>query len=173
MFCLLFTVLQHQWSGNWLQKGTSERELLNFALLQASWSLWCVVAIDFSCILLSLVSFASHLMLFFFLIVCLNAKVLGLISKEADGEPFDYGLAYVVALVVGCLLQMDNDCDLQVSVGTITVNLRCPGVYADGGALYYMSSRWPFHWTLFVSSRLGKFWITTMCMRSSLTVLWF
>ena len=49
-----------------------------------------------------------------------------MIPKEADGEHFDDALANVVALVVGCLLQMDNDSDLEVIANIITLNLCCP-----------------------------------------------
>ncbi|XP_022745340.1 E3 SUMO-protein ligase SIZ1-like isoform X2 [Durio zibethinus] len=55
-------------------------------------------------------------------------QVLGLIPKEADGEPFKDALARVCRCIGGGMpaANEDSDSDLEVIADTITVNLRCP-----------------------------------------------
>ncbi|XVE68950.1 hypothetical protein DITRI_Ditri09bG0111000 [Diplodiscus trichospermus] len=55
-------------------------------------------------------------------------QVLGLIPKEADGEPFEDALARLCRCIGGGMPtgNEDSDSDLEVITDTITVNLRCP-----------------------------------------------
>ncbi|XVE99354.1 hypothetical protein REPUB_Repub03eG0190900 [Reevesia pubescens] len=55
-------------------------------------------------------------------------QVLGLIPKEADGEPFKDVLARVCRCIGGGMpiANEDSDSDLEVIADTISVNLRCP-----------------------------------------------